>query len=95
MAKPEDYSVFRGMLNGANFNSVGASNAVVKYIDYFDGRAIKSDLSGDSAYHRMYDRDAGDGVFAKIVANMLIKNRVYYWICFLIIFKLVSNKHIQ
>lgn len=40
------------------------------YIDYFCGRAIKTDLSTDSISPRMYDRDAGTGTFARIVADM-------------------------
>jgi len=54
------------------FNDEEAAEAVKKYIDYFRGRAIKSDLSGDSVNPFGYDRDAGSGSFAKIVAN--IKN---------------------
>lgn len=40
------------------------------YIDYFCGRAIKTDLSADFISPRMYDRDAGTGTFARIVADM-------------------------
>jgi hypothetical protein len=39
-------------------------------IDYFCGRAIKTDLSKDVVCSRLYDRDAGAGTFAKIVAQM-------------------------
>ena len=41
-----------------------------KYIDYFCGRCIKTDISGDSVNPRLYDRDAGDGEFARIVKSL-------------------------
>jgi DNA polymerase elongation subunit (family B) len=37
-------------------------------IDYFCGRAIKCDLSGDTANPEGYDSDAGQGTFARCVA---------------------------
>lgn len=47
-----------------------ASDAVGKYIDYFCGRCIKCDLSKDTVDPFLYDRDAGAGAFARIVAAM-------------------------
>lgn len=47
-----------------------AADAVTSYIDYFCGRAIKTDLSKDSVDPRLYDRDAGAGKFAQIVKQM-------------------------
>ena len=39
-------------------------------VDYICGRAIKVDLMGDDVNPRMYDRDAGEGTFARVVSNM-------------------------
>jgi len=40
------------------------------YIDYFNGRPIKTDLSNDTVNPYLYDRDAGQGMFAKVVFEM-------------------------
>lgn len=45
------------------FNEAEAQKAVLEYIDYFCGRAIQCNLSGDTANPKMYDRDAGAGGF--------------------------------
>lgn len=52
------------------FDADQAASAVKGYIDYFCGRAIKTDLSVDTVNPRMYDRDAGAGKFAQIVKEM-------------------------
>lgn len=52
------------------FDQFEAETAVTKYIDYFCGRCIKTDLSGDTVDPDMYDRDAGPGMFAAIVADI-------------------------
>ena len=52
------------------FNAATAEDAVKDYIDYFCGRCIKTDISGDDVNPRMYDRDAGAGKFAQIVKEM-------------------------
>jgi hypothetical protein len=51
------------------FNTAMARDAVGGYIDYFQGRCIKTDLSKETANPGMYDRDAGAGAFAKAVAR--------------------------
>ena len=38
--------------------------------DYYCGRSIKTDISGNTATVRGYDRDSGQGKFAEIVANL-------------------------
>jgi hypothetical protein len=38
--------------------------------DYYCGRSIKTDISGDTANVCGYDRDSGRGKFAEIVANL-------------------------
>lgn len=38
--------------------------------DYVAGRPIKTDISGDTARVRLYDRDAGEGTFACVVAEL-------------------------
>lgn len=52
------------------FDETGATKAVNKYIDYFDGRYIKTDLSGDVASPHSYDRNWGQGIFQKIVQSL-------------------------
>lgn len=47
-----------------------ASKAVLKYIDYFQGKVIKTDLKDDDVDPWLYDRDAGEGAFAKVVNVM-------------------------
>jgi len=49
------------------FNETNAKFFVDKYIDYYDGRLIKTDISGDTANPSMYDRDNGSGSFQKSV----------------------------
>ncbi len=53
-----------------SFNVERAQKAVAGYIDYYDGRAMKTDLSGDTAESWLYNRDAGAGKFESIVAAM-------------------------
>ena len=55
---------------GPAFDDDKAREVVSKgYIDYFCGRAMKVDISGNEACPRLYDRDAGTGVFAEVVAT--------------------------
>lgn len=46
------------------------TKAVKYYIDYFCGRAIKCDLSGDEVNPSSYNRDAGPGAFQEVVNSM-------------------------
>lgn len=48
----------------------GALKQEQGYIDYFGGRAIKTDLSDEKVCPRLYDRDAGEGKFAEIVKGL-------------------------
>ena len=41
-----------------------------RYIDYYMGRPIKTDLRGDRVSTGLYNRDAGPGAFERIVARM-------------------------
>lgn len=50
-----------------------ARSAVQDDIDYFCGRCIKCDISGDEADPTDYDIDAGKGIFLKIVGEMKSK----------------------
>ncbi len=52
------------------FNTEQAKKAVTQYIDYFSGKAIKTDLSKDTVDTFLYDRDAGEDTFQKIVESM-------------------------
>ncbi len=40
------------------------------YVDYFAGRPIKVDFSGDEIDPRLYDRDAGDGAAERVIATL-------------------------
>lgn len=52
---------------------VGAADALTRYIDYFDGRCIKTDLTGDTTSTHMYNCDAGAGAFEEIVRCLRLK----------------------
>lgn len=52
------------------FNEELAKRMVKSDIDYFCGRCIKSDISGDVADSYEYDKEAGAGKFKEIVARM-------------------------
>jgi hypothetical protein len=67
--KPAAYFTFNPS-KAPPFNNEEAKKAVKGYIDYFCGRCIKSDLSGDTADTSLYNRDAGSGAFEKIVEEM-------------------------
>ena len=53
-----------------SFDRRRAATAVLSYIDYYDGRCIKCDLSGNEVNPRLYDRDAGPGAFARVLAAL-------------------------
>lgn len=54
-----------------------AKKAVNKYIDYFNGRCIKCDLSGNIANSYLYDRDVpNDRKFQYIVDKIIEKNTI-------------------
>lgn len=52
------------------FNKEKATEAVKTYIDYFCGRAIKTNLSQNEVDPWLYDRDAGQGAFAEAVKSL-------------------------
>ena len=54
------------------FDDELATKVVDKYIDYFCGKAIKTNLCGDIVDTYLYDRDAGKGTFLKIVNSMKV-----------------------
>ena len=54
----------------AIFNRESAEDAVKHYIDYFDGRCIKTDISEDTVDPHLYDRDFGKGKFTDIVKKL-------------------------
>ncbi|ARF10071.1 hypothetical protein Indivirus_11_15 [Indivirus ILV1] len=62
------YGHLSGKTDG--FNASAAPTAVKSYIDYFQGRPIKTDLSKDHADSRLYDRNAGLGTFFKAITRM-------------------------
>lgn len=55
------------MFSRSEFDEYLAKEAVKKRIDYFQGRAIKTDLSRDHADPLLFDRDAGKGRFQQVV----------------------------
>jgi len=67
--KPASFFETSG-LNSPSFDETLAAQAVTKYIDYFCGRCIKCDLSNDKVESSLYDRCAGQGAFASIVAEL-------------------------
>ena len=68
-------------MKSPEFDESAAELSVKKYIDYFQGRCIKADISGDYVDPGLYDRDAGSGAFQKII-NELIK---IYWLQYIIL----------
>lgn len=71
---PASVALYAAILNNNTSESVFdkelAKYAVLGYIDYFQGRCIKSDLSGNEVDPFLYDRDAGKGVFQRIVTAL-------------------------
>ena len=47
-----------------------SESVLAKYIDYYCGRLIKTDISKDEASSWGYDRDYGQGAFEKIVRSL-------------------------
>lgn len=61
---------FFGGFSGPSFDKEKAKEAVKQYIDYFCGRAIKTDVSKDTVDPWLYDRDAGQGAFQSVVDSL-------------------------
>jgi hypothetical protein len=72
-SKPASFFSFSGVAP-PQFDQTSANDAVNSYIDYFQGRMIKSDLSRDTADPRLYDRDYGQGVFQRIADKVRSSN---------------------
>lgn len=68
-AKPAAFFTKHGRLS-PDFDEPGAINAVKSHIDYYCGRCIKTDLSGDTANPTSYDAEWGAGAFQKIVTSL-------------------------
>lgn len=62
-----------GLIPAPVFDETLALEVASTKIDYFCGRCIKSDLSGDLVSPRLYDRDTHPGAFAEIVASLRSK----------------------
>jgi len=59
------------LTGGPPFNENNAGKAVnTGFIDYYCGRAIKTNLSGNTANTALYNRDAGHNAFETIVKEM-------------------------
>ena len=67
------YYTFSGK-QAPDFDNESAKTVINEYIDYFSGKAIKTNLSGDTVEPYLYDRDAGQGKFLQIVNSMRKKN---------------------
>jgi len=50
------------------------NKALLRHIDYFCGRPIHCDLSGDSANPELYDRNAYPGAFLDCVRRLSVKH---------------------
>lgn len=59
-SKPAAFFAMSGVVPPA-FDDAAADKAIWGYIDYFQGRVIKMDLSGPEAKTDLYDRDNGKG----------------------------------
>jgi len=68
-SKPAVFCTFSGM-TPPSFDSAQAQEAVIKYIDYFCGRLIKSDLTSECVDPCGYDRDYGQGAFQRVVNSL-------------------------
>ena len=68
-AKPAAFFAFSGRISPI-FDESAAKDAVRGYIDYYCGRCIKTDLSGDIANPTSYDAEWGAGSFQKIVKSL-------------------------
>jgi hypothetical protein len=68
-AKPAAFFAFSGQISPV-FDNASAKEAVKDYIDYYCGRCIKTDLSGDTADPTSYDAEWGAGSFQKIVGSL-------------------------
>lgn len=70
-SRPAAFFAMTG-LRSPDFGSEGPSPSVAvrKFIDYYCGRVIKTDLSKDFVDPFLYDRDNGTGAFAGVVAKM-------------------------
>lgn len=64
-ASYQGFNLAHGMSGG--FDREAAKKAVKQPIDYFCGKPITCNLSGDSFDPWLYDRDAGKGAAARIV----------------------------
>lgn len=62
--------------NPLMFDDENAKKAVTRYIDYFNGRPIKTDLSKDIVDTWLYNRDAGKGKFEAVVEMLRKRSRV-------------------
>jgi hypothetical protein len=67
--KPAAFFTFN-LVPPPSFDEKGAKQAVTKYIDYFCGRCIKTNLSGDTVDPFLFDRDAGEGAFQSMVDQL-------------------------
>lgn len=52
------------------FDKNDAKKAVKEYIDYYCGRLIKCDLSGDKVDPIAYDYEFGNGTFARVAGSI-------------------------
>jgi hypothetical protein len=68
-AKPAAFFAFSGQISPA-FDNSSAKEAIKDYIDYYCGRCIKTDLSGDTADPTSYDAEWGAGAFQKIAGSL-------------------------
>ena len=69
-AKPAAFFDSLAAPDPPGWNEASAKVAVTKYIDYFQGRCIKADLSKDVVTHQLYERDWGQGKFEKSVNSL-------------------------
>ena len=69
-ATPASFYASRESPTPPPFDEARAAEAWNDYVDYFQGRCIKADLSGDSVDPCDYDKQHGEGEFAKVVRRL-------------------------
>lgn len=65
-----------GLLPEPQFDETEARELQSLDVDYFCGRCIKSNLSGNVVSPRLYDRDIHPGAFAEVVTKL--REKIHY-----------------
>ena len=69
-AKVAGFFGFHGQPSPPQPTEIPDKKVLDSYIDYYMGRVIKANLSGDTVDPRGYDRDNGQGAFKSVVDEL-------------------------